>query len=93
MSREMSRESSPEYQDADDGDATLEAAARTRLPTGSLSPEKRRSPSPDPFPSGGKDFGSTFGEVKQEEVQVRTQIFVRFPARASTSKPPILVHF
>jgi hypothetical protein len=59
-----------EYESADDGgDATLEAAARTRLPTGSLSPEKRRSPSPDPFPSRGTDFGNTFGEIKQEEGQ------------------------
>lgn len=63
-----SRESSPEYESADDGeDATLAAAARTRLPTGSLSPEKQRSPSPDPFPSGGRDFGNTFGEIKEEE--------------------------
>lgn len=65
-----SRESSPEYESADDGyDATLAAAVRTRLPTGSLSPEKRRSPSPDPYPVGG-DFGKTFGAViKQEENQ------------------------
>jgi len=63
-----SRESSPEYESADDGaDRTLEAAARTRLPTGSLSPEKRRSPSPSPFPAGGVDFANTFGGIKQEE--------------------------
>jgi hypothetical protein len=56
------RELSAEYESADDGaDDTLEAAVRTRLPTGSLSPEKRRSPSPDPYPSGGGDFGSRFG--------------------------------
>ena len=68
-SREDSRESSPEmdYMDADDGyDATLDAARRTRLPTGSLSPEKRRSPSPDPYPAGG-DFGRTFGKVFKKE--------------------------
>ena len=66
-----SRESSLEYESADDGgDATLAAAARTRLPTGSLSPEKQRSPSPDPFPAGPADFGKTFGgEIKQEEGQ------------------------
>jgi hypothetical protein len=62
-----SRESSPGYESADDGaDRTLEAAARTRLPTGSLSPEKRRSPSPEAYPEGGRDFGQTFGEIKQE---------------------------
>lgn len=64
-----SRESSPEYESADDGgDATLAAATRTRLPTGSLSPEKRRSPSPEPYPFGGADFGKTFGApLKYEE--------------------------
>ena len=64
-----SKESSPEYESADDGaDLTLAVAARTRLPTGSLSPEKRRSPSPDPYPTGGGNFGNTFGEpVKVEE--------------------------
>lgn len=56
-----SRESSPEYESADDGeDATLAAAARIRLPTGSLSPEKRRSPSPEPHP---------MGKIKEEEVK------------------------
>jgi hypothetical protein len=68
-----SRESSPEYESADDGgDGVLAAAARTRLPTGSLSPEKRRSPSPDPYPTGGGDFGNTFGgALKDEEDQKR----------------------
>jgi hypothetical protein len=65
--RGSARESSPEYESADEGEATLAAAARVRLPTGSLSPEKRRSPSPDPYPSGGGDFGRMFGEVKKEE--------------------------
>jgi hypothetical protein len=65
--RGSGRESSPEYESADDGDATLAAAGRVRLPTGSLSPEKRRSPSPDPYPTGGGDFGRMFGEVKKEE--------------------------
>lgn len=66
-----SRDSSPEYESADDGqDATLAAAARIRLPTGSLSPDKMRSLSPDPYPAGGQDFGKTFGGViKQEEGQ------------------------
>ncbi|ROT36665.1 hypothetical protein SODALDRAFT_281759 [Sodiomyces alkalinus F11] len=42
-----SRESSPEH-DADEGDDVLDKAIRTRLPTGSMSPEKARSPSPGP---------------------------------------------
>ncbi|OBT49618.1 hypothetical protein VE04_09721, partial [Pseudogymnoascus sp. 24MN13] len=45
----VSREVTPEtWESAEEGDATLAAAVRVRLPTGSLSPEKRRSPSPDP---------------------------------------------
>lgn len=43
----QTRESSPEYESADEGDAILEAAMRTRLPTGSMSPEKERSPEPE----------------------------------------------
>ncbi|KAF5879513.1 uncharacterized protein Bfra_006721 [Botrytis fragariae] len=68
--RELSRESSPEYESADEGggsDPTLAAAVRTRLPTGSISPEKKRSPSPGPYPSGNEDFGKTFGAVVKQE--------------------------
>lgn len=62
-SNTRSKESSPEYESADDGgaDELLRVASRTRLPTGSISPEKRRSPSPDPYPHGEKDFARTFG--------------------------------
>jgi hypothetical protein len=63
-----SRDSSPEYESADDGeDATLAAAARTRLPTGSLSPDKIRSMSPSPYPAGNGDFGKTFGGIVKQE--------------------------
>ncbi|TEY48690.1 hypothetical protein BOTCAL_0293g00050 [Botryotinia calthae] len=68
--RELSRESSPEYESADEGggsDPTLAAAVRTRLPTGSISPEKKRSPSPGPYPSGNDGFGKTFGAVVKQE--------------------------
>lgn len=66
-----SRDSSPEYESADDGaEGILAAAVRTRLPTGSSSPEKRRSPSPGPYPSGAGDFGRAFGAtVKEEDAQ------------------------
>lgn len=43
-----SRESSPEYESADE---VLAQAIRTRLPTGSLSPEKERSPEPEFHPA------------------------------------------
>lgn len=63
------REGSPDYDSGDDGDATLEAARRTRLPTsrlGTASPEKRRSPSPDPYPTGGGDFRKSVMAIKKE---------------------------
>jgi hypothetical protein len=43
----LSRESSPEYESADEGDAILAQAIRTRLPAGSVSPDKERSPEPE----------------------------------------------
>jgi hypothetical protein len=49
--RGLSRESSPEYESADEGDEILAQAIRTRLPTGSLSPEKERSPEPEYHPA------------------------------------------
>ena len=42
-----SRESSPEYESADEGDEILAQAIRTRLPAGSVSPDKERSPEPE----------------------------------------------
>ncbi|QSZ30758.1 hypothetical protein DSL72_000316 [Monilinia vaccinii-corymbosi] len=67
--RELSRESSPEFESADEGgsDPTLAAAVRTRLPTGSISPEKKRSPSPDPYPPRNGDVGKTLGKVVKQE--------------------------
>jgi hypothetical protein len=41
-----SRQVSPEYVSADEGEEILDRASRTRLPTGSLSPERMRSPEP-----------------------------------------------
>ncbi|POS76584.1 hypothetical protein DHEL01_v205025 [Diaporthe helianthi] len=78
--RSRSRESSPEYDSMDedyDDEETLAAAIRTRLPTGSLSPEKERSPEPEymkhPFHSkaankighgNGNADATTNGEVR-----------------------------
>ncbi|KAI9649037.1 hypothetical protein NHQ30_001604 [Ciborinia camelliae] len=68
--RELSRESSPEYESADEGsgsDPILAAAIKTRLPTGSLSPENKRSPSPVPYSSGGGHNGKTFGAALKQK--------------------------
>ena len=63
-----SRDSSPEYESAEDGaDKILAAAARTRLPTGSLSPEKRRSPSPNLSPTDSED-------VEEDDQKMRSVI-------------------
>ncbi|KAI8294108.1 hypothetical protein K4K59_005341 [Colletotrichum sp. SAR11_240] len=43
-----SRESSPELDTEDEDEDVLRRAMRTRLPTGSMSPDKGRSPSPEP---------------------------------------------
>ncbi|PBP25326.1 hypothetical protein BUE80_DR003784 [Diplocarpon rosae] len=88
--REDSRESTPDYESADEGqDSTLAAAARTRLPTGSMSPEKRTSPSPGICP-GSDDLGRTLnGAVKQEEgrralisTRDNPNNYIRFAVRA-----------
>lgn len=63
-----SRESSPAFESADEGeeeeDETLAAALRTRLPTGSLSPEKQGTPAPEGF--GAVDEFDVFGNGKGE---------------------------
>jgi len=69
------RESSPDYdydyESAMEEDATLAVAARTKLPPsrlGTESPQRRRSPSPDPYPTGGGDFGrKTASTIKKED--------------------------
>ena len=65
-----SRESSPEYDSQDsegeDDAAVLERAIRTRLPTGSFSPEKGRSPPPH---SAG---GLTATAIRLDEAMMRS---------------------
>jgi hypothetical protein len=75
-------ESSPEYESADEGDEILAAAVRTRLPAGSMSPEKRRSPSPDPYPIGGGDFGRTFGANSETPADMKHEMNHNLPADA-----------
>lgn len=61
-----SRESSPEYESADEGDEILAQAMRTRLPTGSLSPEKERSPEPEYHPAQQHLIDGAM-DIKQED--------------------------
>lgn len=58
------RSESPPYDSGDEGDVTLAIAARTKLPTGSLSPEKRCSQSP--YPAIGRGRESHFEDIKEE---------------------------
>ncbi|RDW94607.1 hypothetical protein BP5796_00370 [Coleophoma crateriformis] len=90
--RQYSRESSAEYESADDGDATLAAALRTRLPTGSLSPEKQRSPSPEPAQKTLAHGKMITADVKQEEpdnilaaLPQHPNNYIRFAVRAEVN--------
>ncbi|KAI9844525.1 MAG: hypothetical protein M1838_002152 [Thelocarpon superellum] len=82
-----SREPSPEYEDARDepdleGDTIL--PANIRLP--SDSPERRLSPTPDPYPNGDGEFGKTFGAVPKDASTSapaeNANNFIRFAVRA-----------
>lgn len=72
-----SMESSPEYDSAEedvDDDEILAAAIRTRLPTGSMSPEKERSP--DPEYRGNMNGNGTAAAAKgglRGEVRVKSE--------------------
>lgn len=65
-----SRESSPEYESADEGDEILAQAIRTRLPTGSLSPEEERSPEPEYYPAQQHLIDDAVN-IKQEDLDDR----------------------
>jgi hypothetical protein len=56
--RSRSRESSPEYVSEEECDE-LDMAINTRLPTGSLSPEKERSPEPEYFKQRFNNIAAT----------------------------------
>lgn len=72
-----SMESSPEYDSADeslDDEEILAAAIRTRLPTGSISPEKERSPEPDHHVHmNGNGRAAAPGRGHRGEVRVKSE--------------------
>lgn len=51
VSPSRSRHTSPEYQDAQEGEEDITIAANIPLPAGTDSPMKERSPEPEPIPS------------------------------------------
>ncbi|KAK1827693.1 hypothetical protein QBC39DRAFT_393586 [Podospora conica] len=89
---ESSREASPEYESADEGERVLAQAVRTRLP-GSLSPEKERSPEPEFH--AARQYLDEVVRVKVEDamavglgdVPVRQkQNYIRFAMRAEVQQ-------
>jgi len=60
-----SRETSPQYESAQEDEGDITMPANVPLPRGSVSPVKERSPSPSPYPEGEEDFGRKFGETEQ----------------------------
>lgn len=70
-------ESSPEYDSADeslDDEEILAAAIRTRLPTGSISPEKERSPEPEHHVHmNGNGRAASPGRGHRGEVRVKSE--------------------
>ncbi|KAI9825396.1 MAG: hypothetical protein M1832_001126 [Thelocarpon impressellum] len=78
-----SREASPQYEDAQEGDITLLPSIALRP----ASPVKRTSSSsPDPYPEGGKDFENRFGQsadaAKSGPLADNGNNFIRFAVRA-----------
>lgn len=65
-----SRESSPEYESADEGEQILAQAVRTRLP-GSMSPEKERSPEPEYY--AAQQYLTETVKMKREKMDLDTQ--------------------
>ena len=60
-----SRGASPQYEDARENEGETIIPANIPLPKGSRSPTKERSPSPQPYPGGGQDFGQQFAPVEE----------------------------
>ncbi|GKT44203.1 uncharacterized protein ColSpa_04384 [Colletotrichum spaethianum] len=95
-----SRESSPEYDsDGDEHESVLRRAMRTRLPTGSMSPDKGRSPSPEPKMENAtiKLEDIPWKETSPSEGTLNQDNYIRFALRAEVQQrtEPIeaLVHF
>ncbi|OHF00236.1 hypothetical protein CORC01_04425 [Colletotrichum orchidophilum] len=84
-----SRESSPEYDsDGDESESVLRRAMRTRLPTGSMSPDKARSPSPEPKMEDRtiKLEDIPWKETSPSEGTLNQDNYIRFALRAEVQQ-------
>ncbi|KAF4433257.1 hypothetical protein CGGC5_v014725 [Colletotrichum fructicola Nara gc5] len=94
-----SRESSPELDTEDEDEDVLRRAMRTRLPTGSMSPDKGRSPSPEPRIDDRtiKLNELQWKETSPSEGTLNQENYIRFALRAEVQQrtEPIeaFVHF
>ena len=77
-----SRQTSPEYQDAQEGDEDLTIAANVPLPAGTDSPYKERSPEPEP---GLPPIPHAFAPAPLE-VQSNIDNYIRFSVRADVQQ-------
>ncbi|KAI8282075.1 hypothetical protein K4K60_003741 [Colletotrichum sp. SAR11_57] len=83
-----SRESSPELDTEDEDEDVLRRAMRTRLPTGSMSPDKGRSPSPEPRID---DRTIKLNELQWKETNIRFAL--RAEVQQRTEPIEAFVHF
>ncbi|KZF24875.1 hypothetical protein L228DRAFT_265387 [Xylona heveae TC161] len=79
-----SREMSPQYESALEGDTAVQA---DELPLAAETPVKKRSPSPDPYPQNAPDFARTFTDSNQtvpapENQNQNGNNYIRFAVRA-----------
>ncbi|KAF0323454.1 hypothetical protein GQ607_009351 [Colletotrichum asianum] len=83
-----SRESSPELDTEDEDEDVLRRAMRTRLPTGSMSPDKGRSPSPEPRIDDRtiKLNELQWKETSPSEGTLNQENYIRFALRAEVQQ-------
>lgn len=92
MPTPRSRESSPEYDSADEGDedVVLARAIRTRLPTGSLSPEKEwASPEPEDRTFGMQNTTLRLDDFASKTKSPSALLTPRETPVADNCKPPL----
>ncbi|KKY22163.1 hypothetical protein UCRPC4_g03350 [Phaeomoniella chlamydospora] len=89
LSPSKSRQTSPEYQDAPDGDEDITLAANIPLPLGTDSPLKGRSPSPEPK----EEVNQIFQDADETSLDTPNN-YIRFALRAEVQhREPFVAFF